>query len=185
MRPSVIMYVPSLSIAPLNNPLSFMCSSQTLVALTAYVIRFALNIMTILFCNKTRKWEFYFCQLDQFSALHSQGCSYCHSTPPLPQHTAVFLQTMSEWPVFRYGDVVIPIAIPITLSSIGSWFWWCNPSAVHLRLLIRFVHSCTEPILHQLESRTKLLSVLLPCRAKIVGALQASSFYLLDLSCFP
>lgn len=104
-------------------------------------------------------------------------------TVPLPSHSC-FL-TNNESSVFRYGGVVIPIALPITLSSIGSWFWWCNCSAVYHRLPIRFVHSCTEPILHRLESRTKLLSVLLPCRAKIVSAPQTSSFYLLDLSCFP
>lgn len=110
-------------------------------------------------------------------------------TVPLPFHSTQ-LFSYKQWvsdqsSVFRYGGHVIPIALPITLSSIDSWFWWCNRSAVHHRLLIRFVHSCTEPISHQLESCTKLMSVLLPCRAKIVGAPQTSSFYLLDLSCFP
>lgn len=154
------MYVPSLSITLLNNPLSFMCSSQTLVALTAYVIHSALSIMTILFCNKTREWEFCFCWVLSISFL------LCTRRVPLPSHS-IQLSSYKQWvgdqsSVFRYGDVVIPIAIPITLSS---WFWWCNRSAVYYRLLIRFVHSCTEPILHQSKSRTKLLSVLLPCRA--------------------
>lgn len=152
MRPSVIMYVPSLSIAPLNNPLSFMCSSQTLVALTAYVIRFALNIMTILFCNKTRKWEFYFCQLNQFSALHSQGCCYCHSTPPLPQHTAVFLQTMSEWPVVSLKIRWCCHSNCYTDHLVVNWFlilmmqsFCCSPQITNTIFYIRVPNrSCTS-----------------------------------------
>lgn len=174
MRPSVIMYVRSLSITLLNNPLSFMCSSQTLVALTASVLCIEHNDNIIL--QQDQGMGVLFVNLISFPLCTRRVFIV---TVPLPSHST------PQSSVFRYGFVVIPIALPITLSSIGSWFWWCNRSAVYHRLLIRFVHSCTEPILHQLESRTKLLSVLLPCRAKIVGALQTSSFYLLDLSCFP